>query len=253
MLKSQQRKHNLGSKDLRARIKCEQCGAENVPDRIFCSDCAAKLPLIHDPFADAPPPDRLKPILKQVPRVISLFLLIGIILAFWPPTYIGMDGVYRSETILTEKIEKLSAGIKDGREVTVVVKETGINALMAKRLEVYLADHQFDSGAVLRSVRMKITPPAFFVQVKTSHGPIIITRTVRGVPRIENGEVVFDVERVKVGLLPLPSALQSIVVNKVWRVFARMDKELNIIENLTRVELSEGSVRVTAGESAVAK
>jgi len=250
MQRSQKRKHNAGSKDLLARIVCDQCGEENAPDRVFCSACAAKLPLIHDPFADAPPPDRLKPALKQIPRIIGLLLLICVILAFWSPSNIGMEGVYRSETILSEKVEKLNVGIEEGREVTVVVKETGINGLMEKLLASYLEDHQFDSGAVLRSIRIKITPDKFFVQVKTSHGPLIVTRTVCGVPHIENGKVVFEVGKVTLGHLPIPSAVRQVVVDRVWRVFARMEKELNVVNNLTRIELSEGSVRVAVSGTA---
>ena len=228
-----------------AQTECAKCDHLNPPDRMFCGNCGAKLPLAKNPFEDVPQPSRVKPLLKQIPRLITLLILLCLGLAVWPPAYIGMEGRHRSAEVFSEKIQKLRDGVESGRKVTVVVNETGINAFLKKRLNKYLKQNQFARGTLLKSVRMMITPQDLLLQVKTDHGPLTLTRQIRGVPKVENNKFVFDVEKVSLGILPLPPPLDNFVSGRIKRIFAQMDDEREVVANLSRIELSEGKVRLT--------
>lgn len=247
MAKKDQHKQDAADLRLRAQIECPKCGTSNPPDRMFCSGCGARLPLAEDPFANAPRPSRIKPILKHIPRLILIVLLVSLALSLWPSGRIGMEGNYRSKKFFQEKMDKLNSAVESGRDATVVVNETGVNSFLDARLQEYLEQHRFDSGTVLKSVAMMITPDSVTVQVKSEHGPLPLTRAVKGVPRIEDNNFVFEVEKVTAGILPLPPPVDSIVAKRVCRVFVRMEREREVVEELSRIQLSQGKVRLTVG------
>jgi len=228
-----------------AGIECAKCGTRNPPDRVFCNSCGAKLPLARDPFADAPRPNRVKPFLKAVWNLLGIAVIVAVVMLFWPPEQIGMEGRSRHSEIFESKSRQLNEAIDESRSLSLVLNETEINGFLDKRLEEYLEQHRFDSGGLLQSIRIMLTPDYLAIQTRSKHGPVAFTRTVRGVPAVINNQFVFEVEKVSVGILPLPPPISEVVAQRVLGVFSQMEPEKRVVQNLTRIELSEGKMRLT--------
>lgn len=239
------RKMNRDDRFGGAEIECAKCGTANPPDRVFCNSCGAKLPLARDPFADAPRPSRTKPILKAVSHLLTIAVIVVIVMVFLPPERIGMDGNSRHSEIFERKSREMNEAIDENRSLAVVVNEVEINGFLYTRMNEYLEEHRFDSGAVLQNVRIMLTPERIAVQTRTKHGPVSLTRTVRGVPAIRDNHFVFDVEKVSVGILPLPAPIDAVVAKRIAGTFSRMEPEARVVENLSRIDLSEGKMRLT--------
>lgn len=228
-----------------ATIKCLKCGTLNPPDRVFCTNCGAKLPLTENPFDSAPRRRSIKPIIKTVTHLLAIAIIIAIAMIFWPTGRIGMDGNSRNLENFEKKTEALIKAIDEGRGYSAVVNETEINAFLQQRIDEYLEQHRFDSGSVLQDVRMMIKPDYVMVRVKAKHGPLTLVRTVRGVPKIEDNQFLFEIDKVSVGVLPLPAVWADTVSERVAGVFAGAKPALKIVENLNEIELSETKMKLT--------
>jgi hypothetical protein len=227
-----------------AEIKCLKCGTANAPDRVFCNACGAKLPLNHNPFDSAPRPSRVKPLIKAVSHIVSILVIVAVALAFWPAERVGLEGKSRNREDFERKTQDLLDAIEAGREFTVIVNEAEINAFLEQKLEDYLEQNRFSSGAVLQDVRMMLNPEFVMVQVQTKHGPLAFTRSVRGVPRIVDDQFVFDVDKISVGILPLPLELGKFIAEPLRNVFAGDGPGLQIVGNLSGIELSETKIKL---------
>lgn len=217
---------------------------------MFCRECGTKLDfsqLQHEHFVDEGHPVA-KRVLEAVGGVILLLALVVVGLMVWPTQPTGQPGGNDQATEAQRIIVRLYDAAKNNIRARVVLSEPALNAYFASVLRSGQGESGGGSWLKLESINVSWDETSTQVHMALKLGPVTITHFIEGTPSVGGGVFVFDIDRARMGHLPLPGPAASISSGAIGRALADLEHERFILEHLSSLELKDGQARlVTSG------
>lgn len=236
---------------MRQTVECTKCGAPNELTTMFCRECGTKLDfstLQHEHFEDEGHPIA-KRVLEAVGGILLLLALVAVGLMLWPTPSTGQQGNSDQATEARRFIVRLHDAASNNIRARVVLSEPALNAYLANILLRGQAESDDDSSWLkLESINVSWDETSTQVHVARKIGPVTITNFIEGTPSVGGGVFRFDVDRARMGHLPLFGPASLISSGAIGRALADLEHERFILEHLSSLELKDGQARlVTSG------
>lgn len=227
------------------KISCNHCGAQNDLGRVFCTSCGKKLDLSQRTSAqefkgsEAP---AVPPVIWKILVLVVVLFVVGVVaLAFWCTPPIGEVGDLPGARRVVTKWQNAKVSLRPGKSVGVPLSEREINVYLAQQaqklqlasLAVVLQPGRFETR-VGAAITLPFTVPGF------STNQIPLSYNLSG--GFNGGKVAIT--GVKLGHLPLPGSFQSKATEKILPALAEFTKDQDMIDAITEVNLSTGTVEI---------
>lgn len=226
-------------------IRCSRCGGGNPVGHIFCKHCGARLAL-----SDIPPPAAERHAGRRLLGLFRLVVLLGLAAAvgliLWQSEVRGAVGTPDEAERLYAKLRRLEGVISAGQGVDEWITETEVNAYLARVVEhTNQASSSSPRQVRVTGINLSFTRDHLIALILAEWGPLKLSYEMTGIPRA--GEAAFELKLVaaRLGHLPLPGAVRDRVARQVAPVFARMNRERNILDHLSGIVLDQGRLRIS--------
>jgi hypothetical protein len=235
-------------------VKCAKCGNENDLNRIFCVKCGAKLDLSKVTAATARirrPSGALRGLVRAIRLLVSCLVLVAAILIVWPVRPTGQTGRAAEARQMRAKLDNLIAAPEMGRVVSEVVTEAEVNGYLADLVSRNQGASPSEGMRLgVEGINMTFTSGRFVAHILAKWGPLSLSYEVKGSAGVQADRLDVRVAGARWGHLPLPGPAAAIVSRRVSAVFSRLDREREMLDGLSRLDLGRGAVRlVTRGTS----
>ncbi|HMP77317.1 MAG TPA: hypothetical protein PKE12_13565 [Kiritimatiellia bacterium] len=224
-------------------IKCTACGHVSPIGRLFCAKCGAKLDvtlIVKD--REVSPARR---VYRAVRVVFLLALLLALVQLVRPAKPVGETGSAADAAQLATRLNRLYEGHQAGQPVQEIATEREINGYFASLL---LSTEENGGARVvavdLESFNVHVNTNGAVLVWSTRVGKLPVTYEVTGVPGLAGGEFTFEVQRIRAGHLPLPRSAYPWATARLYRLFANLNAERNLLNSLN--EIRTGDRRVLA-------
>ena len=224
------------------KIECESCGHENELGRVFCASCGAKLNLSQTSVAEIrsmSDSERGPWVGKLVGGVVLLLAVAAVGLACWPQPPLGAAAKPGGDSIVREKLR--------GLQQVVAIGKAGGTRFTEGELNAYLAVQAKESGFATMGVAL--APGTFHFRmveatpVKVKSFTLMLSYDVTGSP-VKND---LAVTRGAVGHLPLPGPAAALAARRVGDAFGSSRKERQLLEKVSKIDISQCALDVTVG------
>lgn len=232
------------------QILCEGCGHANPLTTLFCERCGEKLDLSRVTARDfvPGPTTRVFGTLVRLVRWGVLLALVAVLaLLLWPVNPTGAAGTREDALSLFNKLVRLEGAVRQGGERVEVITEAEANGYLAEMVKRTGEDGPSGWRALsLEEINLNFDPDHVNVLIVARWQRVPISYEIRGVPSVRENGFRFDVERARLGHLPLPGLAASWAVGQVARVFALLEREQRLMERMGGLMLGEERVRMRA-------
>lgn len=229
-----------------AAIKCMACSRMNPLGRLFCVGCGERLDTKN--IVDVP----LVSPAKRITRLVRLLVLLGLLLALLqmirPVAPMGRQGAPDAHSLLLYQLETLRQAVLNKRSMEMAFTEASINGYLHHLLTN--SPSRESSGPVkaeVQDVRVQLLPGQVVVVMTSSLGPFTISYETQGQPRVAAEGFVFDVERVRIGHLPLPGPAAPWAASRLFNLFSELERERTLANAVDQITVDAGQVRVRTG------
>jgi hypothetical protein len=201
-----------------------------------------KISKVKDPNSGPGPIGKL---LKLIQVLVLLAIIAAAALIFWPVEPVGEVGDAAQAQEMNESITRLYDACEQGIALEAIVNERAINAHLAETVSRQNAAG--GDGPTLDTINVMIDKGlGVRVVTKVKLGPVPLVYTLTGIPVTGPDGFRMNVTEAKLGILPIPPALQEkLVVSKVRRVFEGLEPERFVLDRLDKMEAARAKVRVT--------
>lgn len=200
-------------------LRCQKCGTENPPGRLFCGGCGGKLDMAAI-AGGAQRREQQRLWIKRGVRVailgVLLWLGVCVALALWPRQgRIGAEGTRLGGRRVERQLQS-SAALGAGQSVSVTLTEADVNGYI---------DHFARPELDVESLSVAFHPRYAVVRIGKTYGPyrfgpfVISPRGSVEVSYVPIGAVP-SARKVVLGHLPLPGPLRSAAARRVARLLA---------------------------------
>lgn len=191
---------------------------------------------------------RVSTVLRRVLRSVVLVALLTVLgLLLWPTTPAGQRGTEGDSTRLRAKLTSLHEAMSHNRFLAGEITEAELNAYLAVLLKNTAAQDPEGARAgrlTTQSIVISVEPNAMVVHILAGWGPLKLSYEVVGTPRLSEAGFGFEVASTRLGHLPMPGASRAWLAERLSGVFANLNEERRILENLALIELKEQKMRV---------
>ena len=229
------------------RVKCGQCGEKNALGRMFCSKCGARLEVSQATVksSDAGFGGFVKLLGRLFRLAVSIALLFCIILLLRPASLQGRDGSAQEAQQLVHKLQILKTATLEGTQAYDSILESEVNAYLAELLKRSQPASRSGLQYSIKKINVAVTTNELNVVLHAACGPLTISYELVGVPQLENNLFVLDIQRARLGYMPLPKMAQPWLIDKVNNVFSKLYEEKSILDNLSTLRLEDGQIAVS--------
>lgn len=233
---------------MKTTVKCSRCGKHNEVSRLFCTNCGAKLEfdkirLGKSPFS----------LLTFFQRLVRWGLFLGLcallVLLLWAPDLSGEVGDEVEARAAFDKLADLYELIQMNARGARVISEREANAYLEELIQEAVPPLQGSALQLqLAAINVQFHDDRVVVQVNAGWRGITIAQVISGVPSVDRDQFELDVQRVQFGRVPLPGLLGARTAQRILPVFESMEREREVLDNLTEIAVREGALRLSVGE-----
>jgi hypothetical protein len=127
-----------------------------------------------------------------------------------------------------------------------VFSEAEANGYLAGLLSRAAADSASTGSALsVTGVNLAFEPEFFVALVLANWGPVHLSYELRGVPEVGPDGLGIHVLQARWGHLPLPGPVARWMGGRVAGLFARMDREREVLDAAQSIQLAHGAITVT--------
>ena len=225
-------------------ITCAQCGHKNNVGRLFCTQCGARLE-IQDPRAAVKTksgPGILGKLGSFLRLAVTLGLLVVVVQILRPVVPTGSDGSPQDAQRLVQKMRLLKGAVMDRKPMTQRILELEVNAY----LEDLLAKSSDGNANTLdlKKINLSMDPGQLTVLLAAEMGPATITYELTGKAVHRSERFHYDIEKVRMGHLPVPPVVGNWLAGKLYKVFSRMEEERRLLDQMVRIDVGQGEAVV---------
>jgi hypothetical protein len=230
-------------------IPCPRCGRPNPFTQVFCSECGAKLDLqsIKKEQIMRPRGVQADVIVRLLKLLVRIAVLAVLVLMVWPVSPRGVRGGQQQLLQMADKRKALISAVQNGWNRVVVFDESEVNAYLAARVNESGDGESAGPRLPLDAANVDFTEKQTTVTVVVRLGPLPLSYEVYGQPEVTGEGFTFKVKGARVGHMPLPGVVASPVARKVKTVFSGLRDDRRLLNNLARMAVGNGAVKVAVG------
>ncbi len=220
-------------------IKCQKCGHENQQASIFCRKCGVKLDkeqieeAIVNQRKNAKIKNRIHTVRRTITLIIFAFIIYGLFLILYPTFFPTSETKLSKEDFRTAAVRLHSLELRSNPEYTFSSPEaTSLyrKYFMSKNLRNVPLSISAENN---NRIKFSITKPIH------NSIPIKLNYTIIGTPVYKEIKgkktlVDFDINKVKIGKMTVPSFLSQYIVQEFKPYYSR--KAENLVKKLSEVE-----------------
>jgi hypothetical protein len=222
-------------------FNCGRCGTQNTPGRVFCARCGQKLDLSDGPAAR---PSRFS-LFGLIQNLLTILLVAALGLILWPVQPQGETGEPKDAVLVNQKLKAIAKAVDEKLFYGQVITEKEINAWFSAKLQKPAADSAPAwNQLTLDTIRVQLQADHLTLLVLTKWGSIPLSYELTGVPAIQDGKARLTVTHARWGHLPLPPQAQDWLTGRLAVMFAGMQKEQELLNQLARIDLAANRVRL---------
>ncbi|GEM_PF-2133019 len=235
---------------MKTTVKCTRCGKHNDVARIFCTHCGTKLSVDKVKFGETGWWVRISRWFTKLLRwAMFLALCALLVLLLWAPDPAGEMGDESEGQAAFDKLADLYELIQMNGRGARAFSEREANAYVIELIQDAVPPLEGSALQMqLEVINFRFQPDSVVVQVNAAWRGITLAHSVTGVPVIEDGAFRLEVQQAQLGRIPMPARLHQLVTQRIVPVFASMEREQAVLDNISAAELRAGAVRLTVGE-----
>lgn len=176
--------------------------------------------------------------------IILLALLACLGLMLWQVEPLGTPGDPEHALVFQDRLLNLERAWQQGVRLEEEVSEPQVNAYLAQALDRTNRESQEGALFVLRTINLAFIDGAFILTTISDLGLLRVSYEVQGSVMPGGGELVFDVEKVRLGHLVVPGFLADQAAARVAHVFSNMQREREILSHAAEISLGIDRIRI---------
>ena len=224
-------------------VQCEQCGAENPADRIFCRSCGGRLSLDEQHMQSSEHTHRLR---KRVGRLIALLILLvlaaAVGLVLWPVEPGGSLGRPVDVAACVDAMKRLEWADENGRDRAERFTEPMVNGYLEAARRTAQEKAGEDGPVSIEVVRVGIEENRLRLWVQVRRGSFLQTVAAVLSPAVGEEGLVFVVDRFELGHLPFPPFLKGVILGPLERLFEERTRERALFASIDRVKVQDAEM-----------
>jgi len=248
-------------------IKCPKCGSDNLLNAIFCRCCGEKLDLSElkpDSFLEKKltKSQKIMKIVNQVLSVVIALLLITLIVGiFFPVAHLtgnepSADATKQFEEAQTFGVQAVRRGRRPPRNKdddkpsskSFTFSSQDATALLNKSLHLPITGGDNKLTSENLSVSFAGDGCATLILTSKLMGKVPMHNTVVVKPTVSNGVLAMNVQKTKIGFVPVPAQLNQKITQKFVNLSGGSTALDKIKSKLTEVKISDGSLTITVSK-----
>ena len=221
-------------------VNCPHCDKETPGGRVLCAHCGQKIHTAAPKSASSRAASGfmsfLGKLIRGLIRLTITVVLIGLIaLTLWPVTPAGSEGAAAEGERITLAMKQIS----NAKLSHTKLRETELNSYLASQLE---ASGGSDSAVAIEQLNLDVLPEHIVFITATTVGPVRLTWELTLAPSADETSFPLDVQKARLGHLPLIGPLKDIAGNKIVGLFSEFNEEQEILESVKQIKLADGEV-----------
>jgi hypothetical protein len=224
-------------------VTCGSCGHRNPLGRLYCVKCGAKLEVS---------PETVRPevssaqafgrwLARMVRLAVTLGLLAGLVQLLRPVPPMGQSGTVQHANEFREKADLLNYALLEKQVARQQFSEAEINGYLEQ--VVQNTPNRQGEGLLqfeLQMINVKLKPDQIVTVFLSTWKSLSLTYEITARPLREEGAFALEIQRFRLGHLPLPGPAAEWVAGRVSRVFSQMEREKSLLDQLATLEVQEG-------------
>ena len=225
-------------------VTCPQCKQRIPFGRLFCTNCGAKLEINSDTITSRTSAGE---VLTRARRIVIRLVVLAIVLGavglfLWPMQPTGRTGDASYEKLCQQRMDAVRARVLNGMQFSETFSDIEINAWLASRMAA-TTSKDVGAGFRLTAVNVALNKEGAVVATISEAGPVRLSVLISGKPQVSaNNGFAFEVTGVRVGHVPLPSALHDFFADRNLTIFANFREQHDVLNKMRKLETKDGQV-----------